>query len=65
MSTEDMGGGIVMNDPFSNALDLLERKQTEVERLREALEKCCTCAAYGPMTVCPACAALDLGRRTP
>ncbi len=35
---------------------LLESKITV---LIDALESCCTCAAFGPMTTCPACTALS------
>jgi len=37
---------------------LTERDEC-IERLRAALEGLCTCAQFGPMTICPACKALN------
>ena len=39
--------------------DLLTDKCDELREAMEALSTMCTCAQYGPMTICPACKALD------
>lgn len=38
---------------------IIRAKNVTIQRLRAALEDMCTCAQFGPMTICPACKVLN------